>query len=39
VQFDDGAVDPGGQAKVVGIEDKTAHRLSLSTWGQPRPCK
>ena len=34
VQLEDGAVDPGGQPKIVGIEDKTAHRASLSTRGQ-----
>jgi hypothetical protein len=31
MQLDDGAVDPRGQPKIVGIEDKTAHWLSLST--------
>ena len=31
VQLGNGAVDPGGQPKVVGIEDETAHRVSLST--------
>jgi hypothetical protein len=33
VQLDDGAVDTGGQPKVVGIEDETAHRVSVSTRG------
>ena len=30
-----GAIDPGGQPKVVGIEDETAHRLSVSTLAAP----
>jgi hypothetical protein len=33
MQFDNGAVDPGGQPEIVGIEDKTAHRVSVSTPG------
>ena len=31
VHLDDGAIDPGGQSKVIGIEDETAHGVSLST--------
>jgi hypothetical protein len=30
VEFKDGAIDAGGQSKVVGVYDKTVHRLSLS---------
>jgi hypothetical protein len=30
VQLQDGAVDPGSQPEVIGIDDKTAHRVSLS---------
>jgi hypothetical protein len=33
VQLDDGAVDTGGQAKIVSIEDETAHGVSVSTGG------
>jgi len=31
VQLKDGAIDPGGQPKIVGIEDETAHGVSVST--------
>jgi hypothetical protein len=37
MQFDDGAIDAGGQSKVVGIEDEAAHRLSVSTLGAVTP--
>jgi hypothetical protein len=31
VQFEDGAVDPCGQPKIIGIDNQTAHTQSLST--------
>jgi hypothetical protein len=37
MQFDNGAVDPGGQPKIIGIENQTAHRLSVSTQSEPLP--
>jgi len=30
MEFADGAIDTGGQAKIVGVDDETLHRLSLS---------
>jgi hypothetical protein len=35
MQFQDRAVDTGGKPKVIGIYDKAAHRVSVST--QPGP--
>ena len=37
IQFNDGPVDPGGQSKVVGIENEAAHRLSVSIRAVPLP--
>jgi len=36
VQFGNSAINAGGQPKIVGIEDETAHRLSVSTAAAPR---
>jgi hypothetical protein len=33
VQLDDGAIDSGSQPKIVGIENETAHGVSVSTEG------
>jgi hypothetical protein len=33
VQLCDGSIDPGSQPEIVGIDDETAHGLSLSTLG------
>jgi len=33
VQLEDGAIDTGGQTEVVGVEDETAHGVSVSTRG------
>jgi hypothetical protein len=30
MSFDDGAIDACGEAKVIGIDDQTAHRVSLA---------
>jgi hypothetical protein len=30
MSFDDGAIDTRGEAKVIGIDDQTAHRVSLA---------
>jgi hypothetical protein len=30
VEFDDAAIDAGGQAEIVGVDDETAHGVSLS---------
>ncbi len=31
VQFDDGAIDAGGQPEIVGVHDELAHSVSLSS--------
>ena len=33
VSLDDGAIDAGSEAKVIGIDDQTAHRVSLAGVG------
>jgi hypothetical protein len=33
VSFDDGAIDAGGQAKIVGVEDEATHRNESSSLG------
>ena len=33
VSFDDGAIDAGGEAKIVGVEDEAAHRNESSSLG------
>ena len=29
VEFDDGAIDPGGEAEIVGVDDEIAHWMSV----------
>ena len=33
MSLDDGAIDAGSEAKIIGIDDQTAHRVSLAGVG------
>jgi hypothetical protein len=36
MEFENSAIDPSGQPEIVGIDNKTAHRVSLPTLGAAR---